>query len=68
MAKQKEEKEMMLSDIQADLNALIIRIEKASKQLTDYAKTEDEAMEVSETYPTTIKTLEDRLSAIDQLL
>lgn len=68
VAKQKEDKETELSDVQAVLDALIIKIEKANKQLTDYKQIEEEAMDVSETLPAAIKELEDRLSAINQLL
>ena len=63
----KTNKEMLFSDLQSELDGLVILAEKLNNEVQQLYKMNEEAELIVKTYPEEIKKIEDRLSAINEL-
>lgn len=63
----KTNKEMLFSDLQSELDGLVISAEKLNNEVQQLYKMNEEAELIVKTYPEEIKKIEDRLSAINEL-
>ena len=63
----KTNKETLFSDLQSELDGLVISAEKLNNEVQQLYKMNEEAELIVKTYPEEIKKTEDRLSAINEL-
>lgn len=63
-AKRKEEKESVLNDAQANMNAMIVAVEQHTQTLSQLEKREEEAKHITETYPDRIKQLKIKTNSL----
>ena len=63
----KEKKDSALRDVQAELDGLIIKVEKQTARLKRITEREREASEITQTYPERIATLQSKIASSKQL-
>ena len=67
MLTKKTEKEIVLVDLQTELNALLVAIEKLNEQVTSLEEKEADATKVMEICPDQVKELEEKMRAYSEL-
>ena len=67
MLTKKTEKEIALVDLQTELNALLVTIEKLNEQVTSLEEKEADATKVMEICPDQVKELEEKMRAYSEL-